>query len=225
MARPSELIPGNCYFAVRYYDDDLLIPDVETLIYRNEDEFDDGRRVWVFNYPSDTNTPDDATPVGYPDDQLYQVLDLPGLLKKLAGLQSLHPRYPPPARMARQGIAGIERAALQREVARFTADPDRAGKSVTIQFTDEGFSLGVKEGFGVTIGFFPQPTEDDLDTRIMAFFATREVAAQTNYLADQGRTRVIEFAIAGDSDWIEQLCADVLTQIFDMREDDVLEFR
>ncbi len=33
MARPETLIPGNCYFSVHFYDNDLLLPMIDTLIY------------------------------------------------------------------------------------------------------------------------------------------------------------------------------------------------
>ena len=31
MARPETLIPGNCYFSVHFYDNDLVLPMIDTL--------------------------------------------------------------------------------------------------------------------------------------------------------------------------------------------------
>ena len=33
MARPETLIPSNCYFSVQFYDNDLLLPIIDTLMY------------------------------------------------------------------------------------------------------------------------------------------------------------------------------------------------
>lgn len=33
MARPETLIPGNCYFSVGFYDNDLVLPMIDTLVY------------------------------------------------------------------------------------------------------------------------------------------------------------------------------------------------
>ena len=44
MARPETLVPGNCYFSVGYYDSDLLLPMIETLVYvGQENHQEEGR--------------------------------------------------------------------------------------------------------------------------------------------------------------------------------------
>jgi len=37
MARPDELVPGNCYFHVTYFDDKLLFPSIDTLTFVRPD--------------------------------------------------------------------------------------------------------------------------------------------------------------------------------------------
>ena len=44
MARPETLIPGNCYFLVHFYDNDLVLPMIDTLVYiGQETDQDEGR--------------------------------------------------------------------------------------------------------------------------------------------------------------------------------------
>ena len=46
--RPNELVAGNCYFRVAYYDNDLLLPIVETLIYVGFKVFPEDGETWLF---------------------------------------------------------------------------------------------------------------------------------------------------------------------------------
>jgi len=45
MARPETLVPGNCYFSVGFYDNDLVLPMIDTLVYvgQSDDDPDHGR--------------------------------------------------------------------------------------------------------------------------------------------------------------------------------------
>src|SRR5690349_8585520 len=99
MARPDELVPGNCYFHVNYFDDKLLFPSVDTLTFVRADEYESGERVWIFQSPSepeesggtDSSANGERTPVGFTDEQLYQILDFPGLVSVLNEVAVDHP--------------------------------------------------------------------------------------------------------------------------------------
>ncbi|HEX5763998.1 MAG TPA: hypothetical protein VFY27_00385, partial [Woeseiaceae bacterium] len=71
MAHPSSLVAGNCYFLVHYYDRDLLVPNVSTLVFR-ESRVDEetGHRLWLFDEPTSSAEVSDAggsIAVGLPD--------------------------------------------------------------------------------------------------------------------------------------------------------------
>lgn len=198
MARPRELVPGNCYFTVFYYDTDLLLPCVQTLVYRRVDELEDGERAWVFEEG------DDSIPCGFRDDQLYQVLDLDGLRRALAGLAPDHPLSAPSEAASPVGMD----EAVGREL-----------------FTDDALSLQKRHDGGLEIGFFTHPRCDDEDERLLRLFAEDHVAPHVDYLADRGRTRVLEFALRFAAlDDVVDLCGRVFTDIHAMREDDTLTF-
>lgn len=50
MIRDGELIQGECYYLVLYYDDELRFPEIKSLIYAGCDEGSDegGIRKWIF---------------------------------------------------------------------------------------------------------------------------------------------------------------------------------
>jgi len=64
MARPENLIPGNCYFSVHFYDNDLVLPMIDTLIYVGQEHDQDDGRLWLFKEPESPPGPDeqDAPP-------------------------------------------------------------------------------------------------------------------------------------------------------------------
>ena len=48
MARPETLIPGNCYFSEHFYDNDLVLPMIDTLVYVGQETDQDEGRLWLF---------------------------------------------------------------------------------------------------------------------------------------------------------------------------------
>jgi hypothetical protein len=225
MARPRELIPGNCYFTLFYYDTDLVVPSIQTLIYRGVDKYDDdGRRVWLFEEPSGEDASEAVIRFGFPDDQLHMILDLAGLLRGLAGISDFHPFKPPSASQGEIGISDEARRELRTQILAFTSDPECSATTATILFTDDALSLGKRKEGGFEMGFFPKPKIGNSDKRILDFFAERGVLPHVDYLADSGRTRALKFAMPGDTAAIENLCASILVEVFGIRHDDVLRF-
>jgi hypothetical protein len=45
MARPESLVVGNCYFSIGFYDQDLLLPTIDTLVYVGQED-DEVHRVY-----------------------------------------------------------------------------------------------------------------------------------------------------------------------------------
>lgn len=51
MARPRDLVPGNCHFLLNYFDSDLVIPSVQTLTFVGTDKDENGEAMWLFREP------------------------------------------------------------------------------------------------------------------------------------------------------------------------------
>lgn len=94
MARPETLIPGNCYFSVHFYDNDLVLPMIDTLVYVGQEVDQDDERLWLFKEPESPPSPDEQDPpseppslIGFSDRELHGIVDFDGLLQRLARLQ------------------------------------------------------------------------------------------------------------------------------------------
>src|SRR5262245_62750991 len=105
MARPEELYPGNCYFMVNFHDRKLLFPAIYTYRYV-ECEEEDGSRSWVFEDPPDLNAREDSSEeesglTVFSDDQLYEILDFPGLVRVIEEVAADHPLHALPGPITR----------------------------------------------------------------------------------------------------------------------------
>lgn len=229
MARPNDLIPGNCYFLVGYHDRDLLIPSVETLIFRRTEEDDNGERIWLFEEPGCSDDSDDGTEpepmLAIRDDMLYQVLDFDGLLLTLKEVSEYHPLTAPSPVASPVGINHAVLAELQGNVQKFVDSPELYSVTVTILFRDDGLSLGRRKDGGFEMGFFPHPKLDPAEElKLLKFFEGIGIAPHVDYLADKGRTRILEFSIPSDPAEIIDLCVRVLTEVYEIRDDETLKY-
>ena len=57
MARPETLVPGNCYFSVGFYDREMRLPMIDTLVFVKVDHDADGPRRWIFADPRERPSP------------------------------------------------------------------------------------------------------------------------------------------------------------------------
>ena len=62
------------------------------------------------------------------------------------------------------------------------------------------------------------------EQKIIAFFGARGAKAQVDYLADKGRTRILEFPLPADAASIARICGGLLTGAYAMRADDLLRY-
>jgi hypothetical protein len=229
MARPETLIPGNCYFSVGYYDSDLLLPIVDTLLYVGQEHDPDQGRLWLFREPQAPGPGDaDASTerlelIVFTDKQLHEIVDFDGLIRTLGEISANHPLKPLPQATVEPASAEDFRS-VSGAVARFLDDLDYVSLTMTIRFTDDGLSLGRRDG-GYDIHFFAHPRRDpDEDSKILALFASIGVQPLVDYLCDRGRTRVLQFPILRDGDVIAALCKRVLLEVYSMRRGDVLDY-
>jgi hypothetical protein len=230
MARPETLIPGNCYFSVHFYDNDLLLPMIDTLVYVGQESDQDEGRLWLFREPESPPSPeeqevDPEAPalIGFSDKQLHEIVDFDGLIQRLREIAAddpLKPVSPPVA----QPATDEDFQSLAEEVERFLNDPECVSLTMTIRFTNDGLSLGRRES-GYEMGFFLHPRRDpDGAGKLRSLFAGISVQPRVDYLADGGRTRRLEFSIPSEHEPIVHLCRRVLREVYSMRRGDVLEY-
>jgi hypothetical protein len=167
MARPETLIPGNCYFSVGFYDNDLVLPMIDTLVYVGQEADQDEGRLWLFKEPESPPSPDEHDPssepaalIGFSDRQLHGIVDFDGLMQILSA-----------------------------EVAKFLNDAECASVTMTIRFTDDGLSLGRREG-GYEMVFFAHPRHDPHEAfKSLTLQTVRRCAAGASSWRDARRTR------------------------------------
>jgi hypothetical protein len=187
MARPETLIPGNCYFSVGYYDKDLLLPMVDTLVFVGQETGQEEGRLWLFKEPESPPNPDeqDEAPelpplIAFSDRQLHEVVDFNGLMQRFREIASDHPLKPLP-QTAAEPTTDEDFQSVSGEVARFLNDLESVSLTMTIRFTDDGLSLSRREeGYGMN--FFPHPRRDpNKDSRLISFFENDGIHPVVDY--------------------------------------------
>jgi len=232
MAHPHSLVAGNCYFHVGFYDKNLLFPDISTLEYVGESADEAGDRLWLFREPrsvDDSSDPsvssDEGSLVGFSADQLYQILDFTGLSAVIGEVALDHPLNSPGTVAAPLRAACADFGDLSERVATFLDSSNYRSMTVTVQFTDDGLSLGRRRDGSFEMGFFPHPRREPLkESKILGLFASLGIRPHVDYLADRGRTRILEFPVPDQREWLTQLCKRVLVEVYDMKEGDTLQF-
>jgi hypothetical protein len=235
MARPEELVHGKCYFQVVYSDEQLLIPEILTLLYerceenaQSEDGTDLGRQ-WLFQIRLFSTAPTEMETDSFlsvTDDQLYSVLDFPGLLAVLEELAAdpFHAVQPWNATLATID----DFADLRDPVRRFLEDLDFVSLTITIRFRELALSLSPRNHDGLEMYFYPRPRRDrELEPRIRRFFHDLGITTHTDYLSDRGRTRILSFSIPADCTMLDQLvdlCTRVFMEVYAMRAGERLQF-
>lgn len=230
MARPDTLIPGNCYFSVSFYDTDLRLPMIDTLVYFGQEDDPDEGRLWLFKEPDlppspeeDDSSSDPPSLIGFSDKQLHEILDFDGLIQALREIGVDHPVHPIP-RIAAEPATVDDFASVGREVATFLGDAEFVALTMTIRFTDDGLSLSRgNKGYEMNLSTRPRLGPDE-DARILSLFASLGIQPCVDYRSDGGRTRILHFPIPSEADAIVDLCVRVLTEVYSMRRGDQLDY-
>jgi len=184
--------------------------------------------LWLFKEPEspDEHDPSSEPPalIGFSDRQLHGIVDFDGLMQILREIAVDHP-LKPVAQTAGEPATFEDFDTLSAEVAKFLNDTECASVTMTIRFTDDGLSLGRREG-GYEMGFFAHPRHDPHEaSKILTLFAGIGVQPHVDYLCDRDRTRVLEFSIPSEQESIVHLCRRVLAEVYSMRRGDVLEYQ
>jgi hypothetical protein len=215
---------------VGFYDNDLVMPMIDTLVYVGQSDDPDHERMWLFKEPDpppsseqDGASDDGPTLIAFSDKQLHEIVDFSGLLQRIREIAADHPLQPIP-HLAAEPATADDFDTLEPEITKFLNSPEYVSLTITIRFTDDGWSLGRRDG-GYDIGFFAHPRQDpDEDSRILSLFTSIGVQPLVDYFSDRGRTRVLQFPIPSEQDVILQLCGRVLMEVYSMRRGDALNY-
>lgn len=165
----------------------------------------------------------DTALIGFSDKQLHEIVDFDGLMQRLREIAVDHP-LKAVAETSEGPAIEEDFHTLSGQVARFLNDPECLSVTMTIRFTDDGLSLGRREG-GYEMGFFAHPRRDPHEARkVLSLFASIGVQPHVDYFCNGGRTRVLEFSIPSKHESIVDLCRRVLAEVYSMRRGDVLDY-
>lgn len=228
--RPSELVPGNCYFTIGYYDSDLLLPVVQTLRYVGCQLDERDGRQWVFHDLGQTSVvldgSDRCRPASLvmPDDQLHGVLDFSVLIERLSEVAVDHPLSQPPPSAG--PASGADLSGLEAHISRFFTESDTVLLTITVEFTNDGLSFSRFSDGTTNLLLSARPRLDPKREAALraACEAVGLVAAQ-DYLANRGRSRILVYPIRPES-WGEaaKLAARIFLDIYHLRSGDRLKF-
>lgn len=230
MARPRDLVPGNCYFLLNYFDSDLIIPSVQTLTFVGRDKDENGDTMWLFREPVDTAaetdppaSEDESPLVAFFRHSLYQILELNGLIRELGGLVDFHPLVGT-VTDARLSSRRAECPELIPVIDRLLTSPPGTSVTITIEFTDDGFSLERRQGAVKFSHFLSSKTEQEQESLVRRMFNERGWLPSDDYLANGGKMRVLSFVVSGrdDPSEIASLADNILCEAYSMRTDDTL---
>jgi len=209
----------------------LVVPSVHTYLFVGR-ETHEGQPLWIFREP-----PSASPPVGErrPDDeqeedcrtafearQLYQILDLHGLIRTLTGLIDFHPlkKSTEPLRAPTRREAFPE---IAPEIERLLASDEWSAVTITIKYTDDGFSVGAVTDERLHWDLFPKAKiETEREARIRALFREEQAALVKDYLSNAGQVRVLEYALPSDAAKTIALCGRLLREIYEMKDDELI---
>jgi len=208
---------------VHYLDDDLLVPEVMTIRFTGETTDDEGERLWIFQPSGPAFEDSEALPLGLPESQLCQVLDFSDLLAKLGELRGFHPPLVTPGTKLRpEDVLKVFPVVSRLEQFLVGAEPHL---HINIRYTDDGIFLD-RTADAVELHAFTHPLRAPLeDKELVAVLNRRGIAAQTDYLADRGRTRVLHYELRRDVQLIAEICAEIFAITYGITDVDDLVFK
>jgi hypothetical protein len=230
--RPNELVVGNCYFNVGYADDRFAVPLIQTLLYVGpEEDPENGRQLWTFTEAAyrgpaaNIEADGEEIRVVFPEEQLYTILDLARLMRTLGEAAPEHPLHPLPLDPGPASEADL--GGLKVELARFFEATDLEAVTVTIRFTDDGFSLTRRPDGRIDLLLFPHPRLDpDEEGALRTLCLSAGLTPREDYLSDYGRTRILAYPVPSDGEpAILKLASRMFLEAYAMRQGDVLTYR
>jgi hypothetical protein len=118
----------------------------------------------------------------------------------------------------------IQRFELSGRVSDLLASETDTCSSIGIRYTDAACFLQ-KKGCELQLEFFQHPLMDsESEAALFQLFAARGIGPSIKYLADNGRTRVLAFAVPPNGEVLADIVAEVCISVFRITLDDELIF-
>jgi len=225
MANPRSLIPGATFFRVNYFDDDLLIPAVQTLIFDSKYTDDSGDDLWVFREPGqdDEGEKGEVVRVGFGESDLYQLLNYAELLSVIGELQQVFATSAPQGHLSPQATFAPDLALIERNI-RDWENQQKRSLHIAARYTDDGLFVQLKEGQRRLVLFTHPLRKQQENLRLNAFLSKWSLSPDEDYLADKGRTRVLSARLPDDIGAIAKICAEMFTVVYESAGDTELQF-
>jgi hypothetical protein len=154
---------------------------------------------------------------------LYQIVDLRGLIRVLGGLVDFHPLVKSAAATPAERRERFPEIPSQLE--RLLSTDQSSAVTITIKYTDDGFSIGTTRDRQLEWSFFPKAKlEPERENKIRTTFRELGATPTEDYLSDRGKTRVLNYVLFLDRSLAASLCARLLREVYEMREEDELRF-
>lgn len=224
MANPRTLIPGSTFFRVVYFDDDLLLPVVQTLIFDSKHTDDSGEDLWVFREPGKTEAAGQGEVVrlGFGERDLHQILDHAGLMTVIGELQRVMAAAAP-KRLEPPSVFAPDLASIERNIREWDKKQKRS-LHIAARYTDDGVFVQMKNGRRRLLVFTHPLRKAEEDLRMSALLSKWKLSADEDYLADKGRTRVLSASLPDDMRTIAEICAEMFTEVYQSDGDTELQF-
>ncbi len=224
MANPRTLIPGATFFRVSYFDDDLLIPDVQTLIFDAKHTDDSGEDLWVFREPGEEESEEqgEVIRVGFGESDLYQLLNYAELTRVIGELQQVIEASTAQAQAPSSRLAP-DLASIEQNIREWEAQQKRS-LHIAARYTDDGLFVQLKDGRRRLLLFTHPLRKQQEDLRLNAFLSKWSLTPDEDYLADKGRTRVLSANLPSDINIVAKICAEMFTAVYQSAGDTELKF-
>ena len=227
MAHPDTLIPGNCYFNIGYADQNLFIPLINTYIYIEKKQDENGD-YWLFQDAHSYFWKDDVESkyLSVQEDMLSRIVELTELLNNLKELEDLHPIVKDERNITANPIeltaSNIDQ--LRDQVQMMLENDEYRSLTTTIKYRDDGFSISKNKDtlkFNFFINWIKHPEREEL---IRTLFTELSITPHTDYLAQHGRARILDYPFPADTSEILRISIRLFTDIYKIKSNETLNY-
>ena len=195
MADPDYLREGDCYFYISYSDNDLFIPMIETYRFIKSGVDENNDKYWLFlDADSHRDQNEESQYLGITEDNLYSMLTISELRKKLQALEHLHPLS---GVVASKNIVLTEKnkILIKENIVQLVQSEKEASITITTSFRDKGVSISKENtciSLSVFIDFREDPEEEEI---IRSIFSKHGVPPVSDYLSQHERIRILTYSV------------------------------
>ena len=157
---------------------------------------------------------------------LYRIVELTELLNNLKELEGLHPIVEDDRNITDNPIelttANIEQ--LRDQVHMMLDNDEYRSLTTTIKYRDDGFSISKNKDalkFDFSISWIKHPEREKL---IRTIFAELSITPHTDYLAQHGRIRILDYPFPADTSEILRISIRLFTDIYKIKSNETLEY-